>query len=360
MELNSKTLSPLERILPEICDTFFPFLTRTDTANCSSVSKEFAAITEFAWEKICKKIGICNVENFRIALSQKVFELKKIGDEGTLLLQKPVKTGDEFDMFFMRFERRNNEEGINSLVKELNEKIGLKEKIICGFNAKLQLKRIQCASLQELKAFAAVLEEKYGDNKPYVVIANHLIDENYVEDAIIILNLNLKDSIRKGSIIQKIIFKYVNQKDVESAIEFLKKQNYSSDDSDVEDAIQYLFAYCYENEKFETIEQLIDNVKMKDKVAQILILLSAYLKKNNKSKAKELLVKYDSLLESAKKGWNAEKLVDVLVKLDHVKEAWSITLANRDSNRFIIFTLHNALLQVGLFEEAEKAKALIG
>jgi hypothetical protein len=358
MELNSNTLSSLERILPVICDQLFPFLTRRETVICCKGSKELAEITEFAWEKICKKIGICEADNFRIALSQKIIELRKLGDEGTLLLQKPVLIDVQFEQIFMRLEHKNNINGVQILLGKLNEKTELMEKITDRFNAKLQLKKIECASLKELKDYAEVFKVKYGGSQLYTAIAYQLIDENDIVEATLILNSNLKDSLSKGMVIGKIVFMHVEQNNTESALEFLKKQEYSPDDPDIEDCIQFLFGHAYENDKFDTIEYLIDNMKIEDKIAQILILLSTLLDKNNKSKVMELLVKYHALLESAKMDDNAEKLVDVLVRLGRIKEAWDITLANRDSNGFIIMALHYALVKVGLFEEAEKAKAL--
>lgn len=305
----------------ELSIRIFSLLPKKDLTNSSLTSKSWKDLSEDKelWKQTAQDLNINECDNYRIAIGEKIEELKKIAKK-------------EYDMPEMLDE--------------------------C-FNANLLLTRVGLASMDTVKKIAEVSREKFGSETGWLKIASEMVSIGKYDEALQIVDSKLR--YKKINILKEIIYKLIYvEKKFEDAIKIYK--DYSDDVCLVvyDKRTKYVLDFAFKNNKYDAIENLIDeyipnNNSFPERLKTIVELLEKLLIEKNEQKVKMLIEKYKNDLE--KPNDYGESLIKIYIQIGYNEKAWDMVLNYK--NRHIIYTLRDAFFDYNLKEEGEKVATMI-
>jgi F-box-like len=325
----------------ELALTVFSFLPKKDLLTCSQSAKSWQVLSENKelWKQTIESLEIDQSNNLLTAISKKIAHLKKIAKETDSLLNKNVKTMHAFDLEYFRITENDN------------------YKIKNGCYANLLLMKVGLATLDKVKMIATVLKEKYYSEEGWQMIANEMVKIGNYDEALQITN-SLEDKSKICKIISEIIYILIFNKDrLEDAINIYK--TYQSKLTENSDALDSILCYAFETNQLDNIESVIDVTKFSRKKSKAIIqLLERLLKEKNENKVKLLIQKYSDNLKSDGARF-ASSLIKIYVSVGDNEKAWDLALKNKDSDKYMLYTLRNAFLNLNLNEEVKKVNDMI-
>lgn len=320
------------------------------------------------WKEFAQKIGLNTEQNidYRKAISHKITELKKIAADADPLLGVAVKTANEFDAIAMPLMKgtklsTSQETILEQIEIELYEKLDISEKIKKGFRANLLLRRVGLSTWEKVRAFATHLQNKYGTDKPWLDIANELVFENNMTEALQILNNQLKKSNEKDQVVNNLVYKFCREGKLQEAFDFYKNNRSNGKERShyKEESTSTILCYAKEKKQLDLVEKVIDElIEEREKTGQVINLIEIYLKENNLEKAKGLLIKYADQLKTAKK-YEIHTLIQIYVQMNFITMAKNLAFENKSSDKLILYVLRNAMEDNYMKEEAAKIQDMI-